>query len=939
MTILNAGSQCVIGPLPFGTFRPHLLTLIAVCTLAACGGSETTEPRSQAQAAGASEVRAEPITRASLRTSTSMMSGWQFVQDDALTDEEALANDGSAWESVTLPHTWNATDAATTEQSTPSTPDYKRGKGWYRLEFVNTGVGATQRLQFDAASIAAEVWLNGRKLGQHRGAFTAFRFNITDVLKPGKNVLLVKTDNSPGRNDGDPTAIAPLSGDFNMSGGLYRAVSLISTRSAAHIALDDFGSTGVFARTTALSPNHATVNVVAKVKNGLDADGTFTVTASLVEADGRAVKKSASKTIALRANEAVGVSQELAVEAPRLWEGLADPYLYHLVVELKTAQGVAIDRVVQNFGIRQMRFDGDNGFFLNGRSVPLRGVNMHQDLLGKAWAVSNEDIDRSFALIKEVGANTLRLAHYPHSDYTVEQADRLGIVVMAELPLVNATSVRSGVDPETTGFGDNARAQLTELIRQKYNNASVGIWSIANEVQGGTTASNNVLALLRSLHQLAKNEDPDRITSLAHQVTRSGDIVRPDTLKQTGITDSYGINRYFQWYYGTSETQLGENLDALHAENPTQPIGVTEYGAGNAITHHTDNVYGGRVCSRDTSGSRRICYQPEGYANYVHEKAYSQFVTRPYIMGTWIWNMFDFGSGNRHEGDIGQTNTKGIVTFGREVNKDVFYFYKANWTQSPVTYISGRRYTERAYAVADINVYSNGSSVTLRVNGVPVQTKSAADCPLKVCAFKGVALRPGANAIAAHGTHGASIVTDAVEWNLAAERVSNVFIAAGQLATGFVSNDPLLGTHTFGSDNFFVGGQLPAIVGFSTVGLSNYVPVAGIGETAIPETGRVWDMWRLGAAFGYQIPVPNGNYKVTLGFLEPTVTAAGARVFDVSANGVKHIERLDVFQSAGARNTAIVRSFMTDVTDGTLALDFKGVTGDAIVSNISIVRQ
>lgn len=903
--------------------RALILTLVATCALVACGGGGSSDP----------------VSQESLRTTTPLMAGWRFVQDDALTDEQALANDGAAWEQVTLPHTWNATDAATTEQSTPTTPEYKRGKGWYRLEFEHPGVGATQWLQFDAASIAADVWLNGQKLGQHRGAFTAFRFDITQVLRPGKNVLLVKADNAAARADGDPTAIAPLSGDFNMSGGLYRGVSLVSTRNNAHVALDDVGSAGVYARTTTLSPAEATVNVRAMVKNGRSTQGTFTVTARLVEADGKTVKTAVSRTVSLASAASASVEQDLSVQAPRLWNGMADPYLYRLVVELKDQEGTAIDRVVQNFGIRQMRFDPNHGFFLNGRSLPLRGVNMHQDMLGKAWAVSKEDVDRSFELIKEVGANTLRLAHYPHSDYTVEMADKLGIVVMAELPLVNSTAVRSGVDPETTGFADNARMQLTELIRQRYNNASVGIWSIANEVQGGTTDNNNVLPLLRSLHELAKAEDPDRITSLSHQVTRSGDIVRPDTLVQTGITDSYGINRYFQWYYGTSETQLGENLDALHAANPTQPIGVTEYGAGNAITHHTDNVYGGRVCSRDTSGSRRICYQPEDYANYVHEKAYAQFVTRPYLMGTWIWNMFDFGSGNRHEGDIGQTNTKGIVTFGRELNKDVFYFYKANWTSTPVTYIAGRRYTDRAYAVADVKVYSNASSVTLQVNGVPVQTKSAAQCPLKVCEFKGVALAAGANAILAQGTHGATTVSDSVSWTLAPERVDNVFIAAGQLTTGFMSDDPLLGRHRFGSDNFFVGGQLPAIVGFSTVGLSNYVAVGGIGETAIPETGRVWDMWRLGASFAYQIPVPNGTYNVTLGFLEPTVTTAGERLFDVSANGVKQIEALDVFQAAGGRNTAIARTFTTEVTNGVLALQFQGVRGDAIVSNISVVKR
>jgi len=277
------------------------------------------------------------------------------------------------------------------------------------------------------------------------------------------------------------------------------------------------------------------------------------------------------------------------------------------------------------------------------------------------------------------------------------------------------------------------------------------MWSIANEVQGGTTATNNVLPLFKSLNQLAKTEDPSRITTLAHEVTRSGDTILPNKLEQTGYTDSYSVNRYFQWYYGTSETQLGENLDDLHAKNPTQPIGLSEYGAGSAITHHTDNVYGGRVCLRDGSGSTRICYQPEGYANYVHEKDYAQIASRGYLMGSWIWNMFDFGSGNRHEGDIGQTNTKGLVTFGREVKKDAFYFYKANWTKTPVTYITSRRYVQRSYPVTDIKVYSNADSVTLKVNDKTIATKSAADCPLKVCEFKNVALQAGNNSITAEG--------------------------------------------------------------------------------------------------------------------------------------------------------------------------------------------
>lgn len=923
--------------------RPNKRTLALLVGLACglgvglsgCGGGGGDSESSAAAPAAAT------VTTQEVRSVTSLAQGWKFIQDDLLTDSQALLDAGTNWADVKLPHTWNAIDAASTAQSYPTTPNYKRGLGWYRLEIDGATNTGTQWLQFDGASIVADVWLNGEKLGQHRGAFSTFRFDVTGKLKAGKNVLLVKTDNRAATSDSSPTAIAPLGGDFNMSGGLYRGVSLISTPAQAHLALDDFGSAGIYAKTVSLSGTNAAVNVVAKLKNDAAADGSYVVQASLLEKDGKTLKTSASQNVVLKQGAAGQASIDLAVSQAHLWQGLSDPYLYKLVVEVKDSQGVVIDKVVRDFGIREMRFDVDKGFFLNGKSVPLHGVNLHQDKLGKAWAMTEADIDESFAFIKEIGANTVRLAHYPHSEYTLQQADKLGVVVWAELALVNSTSVTKLVDPETTGFAANARQQLTELIRQQFNHASVGMWSIANEVTGGTDASNNVQALFKSLNQLAKSEDPTRITTLANQVTRSGDTVLPDALTQTGYTDSYSVNRYFQWYYGTSETQLGDNLDDLHTKNPTQPIGLSEYGAGSAITHHTDNVSGGRVCSRDGSGSTRICYQPEGYANYVHEKAYAQIVARPFLMGSWIWNMFDFGSGIRHEGDVGKTNTKGVVTFGRETKKDVFYFYKANWTASPVTYIASRRYVQRAYPVTDIKVYSNADSVSLKVNGQAIATKTAAECVLRVCEFKGVALQAGSNVVSAVGNHGSASVSDAVTWTLSNDNAQNIYIAAGQLTTGFQSSDSLLGSHRYGSDNFFVGGELPAVpTGFGgAIGLSGNVLINGLGSTTVPETGRVWDMWREGSNFSYQIPVANGNYQVTLGFLEPTATAAGARVFSVDANGVNQIANLDVFAAAGAKNTAIARSFAVTVSNGSLKLDFKGVTGKAIVSNIAVVKQ
>lgn len=907
--------------------------------LAACGGSDGDTAPTSGGTASVAEVR-----------STTLLDkkDWRFIQDDNLTDAAALSASTAAWSTVNLPHSWNEKDAARTDQTSPTSVDYKRGQGWYRLEFDAPAGGATQWLQFDGASIVADVWLNGEKLGQHKGAFTAFRFDVTGKLKSGqKNVLLVKTDNSAPTSDTALTAIAPLSGDFNMAGGLYRSVSLVTTPSPVHFALDDLGSSGIFARTTALTEGSASVNVRAKLKNGTQADATYTVKATLLEADGKTVKSTAQRNFAVKAGAQVDTEQDMAVAQPHLWQGVADPYLYKLVVEIQDAGGTTIDKVVHDFGIRMMSFDVNKGFFLNGKAVALRGVNMHQDFLGKAWAIGTEDTDLSMELIKEIGANTLRLAHYPHASYTYQQADKLGLVVMAEVPFVNGStlSIRnangsvtcSNADPETTGFSANARQQLQELIRQQYNHASIGLWSIGNEMTtngagcGQTDANNNVQPLLRSLQTVAKNEDPGRLTTLAQEITRNGDTILPSPISVGSIADSFSVNRYFLWYYGTDPAQFGQHLDELHAQYPTKPLGVSEYGAGAALAHHTDNSLGGRVCSRDATRSARICYQPEEYANYVHEQDYATLQSKPYIYGTYVWNMFDFGSGIRHEGDIGATNTKGLVTFDRRTKKDAFFFYKAHWSAEPLTYLTGRRYTERAYPVADVKVYSNGDSVTLKVNGTAVGTLSRAQCANMVCEFKGVTLKAGANSVVAEGSHGGQTISDGATWNLATDNATNLFIAAGQLTTGFVSNDALLGSHRYGSDNFFTGGT-PVTLGATTV-------IQGLGSTAVPETGRVWDAYREGSSFSYEVPLANGNYTVTLGFLEPTATAAGSRVLNVDANGVNVVSGLDVFAKAGGRNAATTASFPVAVTAGKLKLDFKGNVGNAIVSNIAVVKQ
>jgi beta-galactosidase len=924
----------------------RLVTLLAVMatTLGAATPAAASDPRS-AVVGGATPL----ATSAELRQSLPLQQGWRFALDDALSDQQALDAQTFSWQAVNLPHTWNRLDAATTVQTTPASKPYRRGVGWYRLRFdAPVARAGTQWLEFGGASIAATVWLNGVRLGEHRGAFTAFRFDVTLALRARGNELLVKTDNRAPTRYGEPTTIVPLSGDFNMAGGLYRGVRLISTADKAHVALDDFGGPGVYASTTALRDGTASVQVLTRLRQHGSSAARYTLRTRLLSAVDRPVAAPSLSPVRLAPGAALDVRQDLQVAKARLWQGAADPYLHRLVVELVAPGGRVIDRVQQAFGIRTVAADPQRGFVLNGQPLNLRGVNLHQDYQAKAWAIEPAQTDESLAIVREMGANAMRLAHYPHAPHTYERADALGLVVMAELPFVNSTAIafygpkqceQALADPEANGIADNARLQLREMLRQLHNHASIAFWSLANEVTtfpcGQTTERNNVAPLLRSLQAIAKAEDPLRVTTVADQVTRRGDTLLPDPISIVGLTDSYGVNRYFQWYYGNSATQLGEHLDALHQQHPALPIGLTEYGAGSALSQHTDNPLGGRPCQRDVTGARRVCPQPEGYAAHVHEKALAAITARPWLYGSFVWNSFDFGSGIRHEGDIGATNTKGLVSFDRRVRKDSFYLYQANWSQQPVTHIAGRRHAERAYPLVDVVVYSNASSTTLMLDDQVLQTLDAAQCPLRVCTFRNLRLRPGTSMLTALGRHGEGWLSDAVHWRLAPDNAENIYIAAGQLLSGVQSDDALLGRHRYGSDNFFDGGE-PSVN-------THNGPVKGINERDVPAEPRVWDQYRAGKTFGYRIPLPAGRYRVTLGFLSTeaakSATASAGAYFNVDANGRTVITALDLAAAAAEPGTAITRSFDLDVGEQPLHLVFSASSGLAQVSNLAIVRQ
>jgi beta-galactosidase len=616
----------------------------------------------------------------------------------------------------------------------------------------------------------------------------------------------------------------------------------------------------------------------------------------------------------------VQVTQLLTIQRPRLWQGVDDPFLHTLRVSLRDRRGRIRDVLEQPFGVRTMTFDA-RGLLLNGKPLQLRGVGYHQDREGKGWAVSPEDTAEDVAIIRDMGANSMRLTHYQHGQTVHELADRYGLVVWDEIPLVTAWTLGDQPDP-SAALVDNAKQQLRELIHQNFNHASVAVWGIANEVDFGrsrpdflgrppTGALPDPRPLLQELHALAKAEDPSRATTLATCCEfRSPASAEVPTVAD--VTDSAGANLYYGWYYGASQ-DLGAHLDAVHALRPQQPLAVSEYGAGGAATMHTDDASAARADSRGRM-------QPEEYMSLVHEENWRQLSARPYLWATWLWNSFDFATTVRREGDADDINTKGLVTYDRKIRKDSWWFYRANWSSMPTVHVNSRRYVDRAYGVTDVRVYSNAPTTELWVNDRSLGVRS--DCPQRTCVWQAVRLTSGENRVVAAGRFPAGPQEDTTTWRIDPSAASAIRIDAGALmAAGSLRG-------RFGSDAFFENGE--AGTTDSAGGRGQPPAVARILGT---EDRDLVATFREGE-FRYRVPLANGTYRVALTFVEPA--AAGDRVFDVLANGRRVIEKLDVAAAAGGALVAVTRTFDASVTDDVLVLEFRPTRGRAIVSAIEI---
>ena len=574
---------------------------------------------------------------------------------------------------VNLPHTWNAIDGQ------DGGNDYTRGLCWYVKTLSREEIPQNKRLflEINGANSSADLYVNGTHIAHHDGGYSTWRADITDAAGTSGDVLLVL-----GVDNSAKETVYPQMADFTFYGGLYRDVNLIAVPES-HFDLTYYGGPGI-AVTPVMEGDDARVTTHVYLT-----DAQPSQTLHYVLRDGE------DREIAHADLSAQQTQWETVIPKAHRWDGRKDPYLYTAEVTLIDGD-VGLDRVSARFGCRSFAIDPQKGFFLNGRSYPLHGVSRHQDRWGIGNALLPEHHREDMDLICEVGANTIRLAHYQHDQFFYDLCDERGMIVWAEIPYISR---------HMNGADENAVAQMKELITQNYNHPSIVVWGLSNEITMTMTDEADMLRVHRTLNDLCHEMDKTRLTTLA--------AVSPCPINAlvVHIPDVVSYNHYFGWY-GGDPSMNGPWFDRFHEAYPNTPIGMSEYGC-EALNWHT-------------SDPRQGDYTEEYQAHY-HEELIRQLFTRPYIWATHVWNMFDFGADARAEGGENGQNHKGLVTFDRKYKKDAFYAYKAWLSDEPFVHLCGKRYVDRVEDVTRVTVYSNLPEVTLLVNGKALETKAAPD--------------------------------------------------------------------------------------------------------------------------------------------------------------------------------------------------------------------
>jgi beta-galactosidase len=654
--------------------------------------------------------------------------GWMFKKAEDL--PKSL---GEQWQSVDIPHTWNAQDMQTKRNS------YYAGAAYYKRTMNASRNLSDKRifLRFEGVASVAEVYVNGALAGSHSGAFSAFAVEIGKLLKyDADNEILVKVDNA-ARPD-----VIPINHTlFGVYGGIYRNVELIVTEKM-NIAVSDYASSGIYIRQKNVSAKSAEVYVKIKVenKNHDAAAASALLLTTIYESDGR-VKARQQTNINVPPQGRQFFEHSFTIKNPHLWQGLDDPYLYGVEVQL-VYDGKTIDEVRQPLGLRHFELKNGDGMYLNGRKVPMYGVCRHQDWLQYGSALSDEQHDADLAIIKELGATTIRFAHYQQAERIYAKCDSIGFIVWAEIPFVNRVSTQEA---------GNAKQQLTELIRQNYNHPCIYVWGLHNEVY---SPYDYTAALTAALHDLAKTEDPDRYTA---SVSGYSSVDNAANLN----ADIQGINHYFGWYSG-EVGDVKKWVEGMERNFPNYKIIFSEYGAEANIMQQQEEVADvGDCCGFDKNYN-------EQFATHFHEQHWGIISRHPYLLASYVWNTFDFATPASSQGGVEARNMKGLVTFDRKVKKDPYYWYKANWSKQPTLYITQRRAVQRKRQTTQITIYSNLGKPRVLLNGRELTAYQMGTTAVHYI-FTDVKLDDGVNIIEAALQKDGREYSDRIEWHYSAD--------------------------------------------------------------------------------------------------------------------------------------------------------------------------
>ena len=672
------------------------------------------------------------ICKAEAREVTPFNNGWEFKKGPFPTDAmQTAARWNADWEQVNVPHTWNADDMQ------KKTNSFYAGVAYYRKHYVfpESLEGKRLFLRFEGVGACAEVYVNGYLVGTHKGAYSAFVCEIGSQVKLGEeNEIVVKADNAAR-----PDVIPVNHALFGVYGGIYRPIWLIVTE-PCNIVVNDCASPGVYITQKNVSKQSADVSVRVKLDNATLAPAALELENAIYTREGKLVKVH-RQSFELTPQGVQSYVSDFKISHPHLWQGREDPYLYKVVSRLKQ-DGQVIDEVPQPRGLRKYEAVAGKGFFLNGKKYPMYGVTRHQDWWGMGSALTNREHDFDLEQIMEVGATTVRFAHYQQSDYIYSRCDTLGLIIWAEIPFVNRVTGQEW---------DNVHQQMRELIRQSFNHPSIYVWGIHNEVYHphGYTA-----ALTQSVHDLCKLEDPDRYTVA---VNGYGHAEHP----VNGNTDIQGMNRYFGWYEKKIQ-DIKPWIEKMEKEYPWQRLMLTEYGADANIEHQTELLGDALNWGSD--------FYPETFQTKTHEYQWGVISQHPYILASYLWNMFDFAVPQWKRGGVDARNMKGLITFDRKIRKDAFYWYKANWSKEPVLYLTQRRNTERERRETSVTVYSNLGTPRVFLNGRELDGVRKGYTDVHYI-FDQVTLAEGRNVLRAVIVSDGKEYTDEIVWNYSGEHV------------------------------------------------------------------------------------------------------------------------------------------------------------------------